>query len=447
MTRKRNDAVDPFRSPIHGIEPSLTPASATALLVWATVAFGTLTAAAAFLELDDVISATARIEPISQIHHVQHYEGGTIREVLVHEGDVVEDGAVLVRLVNPQGAQDLADRRARWTALMARSARLKADLAATPAIAWPKDVAIDAETKTRETAIHSERLAHRGEQQKVIDREMERRRKEVIETETKAAGLTRALAKAAQELKTKKSAYDVGVVGNSELYRLEREHLMLETETATARDAIVRLRAQLAETDAKRSEFDLGWRAGVLDEIGKIESELSALDATKAVAFDRESRSEVRSPVKGVVKMAAITNIGQVARPGDTLMDIVPVDDALVVEARVAPQDIGHVREGLPASVRLSAYDQFRFGHLEGTVTMVGADAIDNARTDSAYYRVVIRTDKAALADAAGRLHAIRPGMIGSASIVIGRKSVLRMLFDPLLRSDSLFPMRNPRFG
>jgi adhesin transport system membrane fusion protein len=439
-------ALEEFRSPIHGVAPALTPPSATALLLWSGAAFLALFAAAALLDLDEVVTAPARIEPSSLVRHVQHYEGGTIRDVLVKEGAQVGEGDVLLRLVNSQGAQDLADRQARALALEARTVRLKADLASATAIAWP--AAIDPETQRREAATHVERLGHRDQQLTVIRREVERRRKEITETETKVAGLAKAQAKGQQEMAIKKKAFEAGVVGSQDVLRLEREQLMLDTEIATARETVGRLRAQLHEAEAKLAEFDRGWRAGVLEDIGKAEAELSAVRATASVAGDRESRSEARSPVNGVVKMAAITSVGQVARPGDTLMDIVPADDTLVVEAKVAPQDIAQVREGLKASVRLTAYDQYRYGRLDGWVTMVGADALEDTRgtATTLYYRVLVRAERTALTDAKGNDHAIRPGMVGSASIVVGRKSILRMVFDPLLRHDLGGSLHPPRF-
>ncbi|CAA7627129.1 Membrane-fusion protein [Candidatus Terasakiella magnetica] len=439
--RTSSAEVDRFRSPIHGIAPTLTPPSASWLLAWSTLAFMVMFGAAAVLELDEVVTAPARIEPSSQIRHVQHFEGGTIQEVLVHEGTFVAEGDVLVRLVNSQGAQDLADKRARWAAFHARAARLKSDLTGGKDIVWPRGIDIDADTKARETSIHAERLGHRSQQVTVIQREIERRQREVTEIETKSTGLTRAQAKGGEEMKIKKKAYDAGVVGNQEIVRMEREQLMLDTEVSTSRDTIARLKAQLREADAKLSEFEKGWRAGVLDDLGKVEAEIAALKATMEVASDRESRSEVRSPVRGIVKMSAITSVGQVARPGDTLMDIVPLDDALVVEAKVPPQDIGHLREGLAASIRLSAYDQFRFGHLVGKVKMVGADSIEETRGNipTTYYKVLILAENGVLKDAKGVSYPVRSGMAGSASIVIGRKSILRMIFDPLLRNDMIF--------
>ena len=436
--RGKTPALEDFRSPIHGIAPSLTPPSATSLLVWSALAFVTLFSASALLDLDEVVTAQARVEPSSQVRHIQHYEGGTIRDVLVREGDLVGEGDVLVRLVNSQGAQDLADRQSRWMSTQARVLRLKADLVGAGDIPWPAGNIIDAETRRRESATHAERLAYRAQQITTIQREVERRQKEVIEAETKSAGLARTQLKAGEEMRVKKKAYDAGVIGDQELLHLEREQSMLDTEASTARDSIARLKAQLREAESKLAEFEQGWRAQVLDDMGKAEAELAALKATVGIANDRESRSEVRSPVRGVVKMAAITSVGQVARPGDTLMDIVPADDVLVVEAKVSPQDIGQLRDGLKASVRLSAYDQFRYGHLDGHVTMVGADAIDETRGNSAstYYRVLIAADRSSLADAKGLDHPIRPGMAGSVSIVVGRKSILRMVFDPVLRND-----------
>lgn len=437
--------LDTFRSPVHGIAPKLTPPSATSLLLWSALAFVVLAGASAVLEIDEVVTAQARVEPSSQIRHVQHFEGGTISEVLVHEGTLVAENDVLVRLVNSQGAGDLADKRARWAAFQARAARLRADLDGIVEIRWPRDVEIDAETRKRETVTHAERLSHRAQQATVISREIERRRREVVESETKLAGLTRAQAKGGEEMRVKKKAYDSGVVGNQEILRLEREQLMLDTEVATTRESIPRLKAQMGEAEARLSEFEKGWRAGVLDDIGKVEAELASLKATMEVASDRESRSEVRSPVRGIVKMAAITSVGQVARPGDTLMDIVPIDDALVVEAKVPPQDIGHLRPGLRASVRLSAYDQFRFGSLPGKVVRVGADSFEETKGANTlvYYKVQINSDKAELKDGKGVAWPVRSGMAGTASIVIGSKSILRMVLDPLLRNEMIFSLNS----
>lgn len=443
---KIDPAIDAFRSPVHGIAPRLTPPSATLLLVWCAVAFFGLTVAAAILELDEVVTAPARVEPSGQIRHVQHFEGGTIQDVLVREGSFVSEGEVLVRLVNSQGAQDLADKRARWMAFQARAARLKADLAGTKDIAWPAGVVVNAETRQRESTIHTERLAHRAQQITVIQREMERRRREVTETETRYAGLTRTQSKGGEEMRIKKKAFDAGVVGSQEIVRLEREQLMLDTEVSTAHDTIARLQAQFHEAEAKLAEFEKGWRTEVLEEISKVEAEISSLKATMEVATDRESRSDVRSPVRGVVKMSAITSVGQVAKPGDTLMDIVPLDDALVVEARVRPEDIAHLRPGLQTSVRLSAYDPFRYGQLRGQVMAVGADSIEDTRPGApaqTYYKVSIFSDQAVLTDGKGQEHAVRSGMSGEASIIIGRKSVLRMIFDPLLRNDVIFSLNS----
>ena len=442
MADKRDDsAIDPFRSPIHGVAPKLTTPAANRLLTWCAVAFFGMGAAAALLELDEVVTAPSKVEPSGQIRHVQHFEGGTIQEVLVREGDFVAQGQVLVRLVNSQGASDLADKRARWVAFQARAARLKADLAGTKDIPWPDKVAIDTDTKRRETTIHAERLDYRAQQATVISREIERRRREVTETQTRYDGLSRAQSKGTEEMRIKKKAFEAGVVGNQEMVRLEREQLMLDTEVATARDTISRLQAQLSESQAKLSEFEKGWRTEVLEDISKVEAEIASLRATIQVASERESRSDVRSPVRGVVKMSSITSVGQVARPGDTLMDIVPLDDALVVEARVPPEDIAHLRPGLKASIRLSAYDPFRYGHLTGTVIAVGADAIEESKgtTQVSYYKVVIQSEQAVLTDGRGLEHAVRSGMAGTASIVIGRKSILRMIFDPLLRNEVIF--------
>lgn len=429
-------AASAFRDPLHGTAPSLTPASATALLLWAALAFAVLVGGAAVLEIDDTVTVPVRVEPSSQTRHIQHYEGGTVREIVVREGDEVQEGAVLLRLVNSQGAQDYADRLARWSGIKARVARLRADLSGSVSIDWPADARIDPETRQREVAVHKERMAHRAEQVAVISREIDRRRQEIVEMETKGLGLARAVDKVAEEMAIKAKAFDAGVAGRGEIVRLEREQIMLQGERSTTRESVERLRAQLREAEARLAEFERGWRTGVLDDIAKAENDIRALDMTMAVAGDREVRSELRSPVHGIVKLSTITSIGQVARPGDTLIDIVPLDDVLVVEARVPPQDIGHIREGLPASVRLTAFDPFRFGSLEGEIAMVGADAIEDSRANAAYYKAIIRVRTSHLKDGSGRDYALRPGMVGRASIILGQKTILRTMLETVLRYD-----------
>jgi adhesin transport system membrane fusion protein len=431
-------ALAAFRGPVHGIAPTLTSTSATPLLLWSGLALVIMGGGSAILDIDDVVNAPVRVEPSSQIRHIQHYEGGTVHDVLVHEGDEVTEGTVLVRLVNSQGASDYAERLARMAAQKARLARLQADLSGSKQILWPTDTLIDDDTKKSEMALHLDHMAHHTDQTSVINREIERRQNEIAEMESKVAGLSRTTEKIGEEMAIRTKAFDAGVVGRNDLVRLERDQLTLQGELATTRLSVERLRAQLREADAKLTEFEKGWQTQVMEDIGKAETEIRALTMTMAVANDREGRSELRSPVHGIVKMSAVTSVGQVARAGETLMDIVPVDDTLVVEARLAPQDIGHIREGLAASVRLTAFDQFRFGSLEGDVTMVGADAIDDTRTGAPYYKAVIRVHQSSLRDSRNREYAIRPGMVGNAAIVIGRKSILRTVLEPLLRNDRL---------
>ena len=326
-----------FRPLIHGVVPPLTPESATRLVYWSAALVVVVVPGSLFVELDEGISAAARLHPSGQIHHIQHYEGGTIRDVLVREGDVVNRGTVLVRLVNPEGAKDLAERQARWTALTAALIRLSADLEQEETIFWPADSGLDEAVRRREETVHTERLALHAEQVTLHIHEISRRRQEIGELETKVGRLKSALAKLAEELALKKDALASGFIGRGEIVRLEREQIMLQSDYETARESAARLRTQLAESETQLKELERRWRSDVLGEINQTETAIAALGATMAIASDREARSEVRSPVRGIVKMAAITSVGQVARPGETLLDIVPVEDTLVIEARVAP--------------------------------------------------------------------------------------------------------------
>ncbi|MCZ6638239.1 MAG: HlyD family type I secretion periplasmic adaptor subunit, partial [Alphaproteobacteria bacterium] len=240
-----------------------------------------------------------------------------------------------------------------------------------------------------------------------------------------------------EEIEITKPLVDKAIVPRIEFIRLRRQ--LTEKEQALDGVRLARPRAQSARREANRrieGRF-LGFKAEAQKELAQREIELSTVREAIVAAKDRVQRTEVRSPVRGIVKQVKVSTIGGVVRPSMDLVEIVPLDDTLLVEARVRPQDIAFIRPKLKAIVKISAYDFAIYGGLSARVERISADAItESDRTGRAesYYKIIVRTDKNYLGTA-GKPLPIIPGMVATVDILTGHKTVLDYLLKPVLRA------------
>jgi adhesin transport system membrane fusion protein len=242
--------------------------------------------------------------------------------------------------------------------------------------------------------------------------------------------LTQSSALFDRELALTRKLYEQKVVPEIEMIRLERQ----SAET----------KGQLAEAKSKVATAVSTFRAQADEDLAKSRSELAVLDENIKSAQDRVRRADLRSPVRGIVNKLNVTTIGAVVQPGANLMDIVPLDDTLLVEGKIRPQDIAFIRPGQDAVVKVSAYDSSVYGHLDGVVERISADTIlddkgESAQRPETYYRVMVRTGKNHLGPEENPLPII-PGMVTTVEILTGRKSVLDYLMKPArtLRDEAL---------
>jgi len=219
---------------------------------------------------------------------------------------------------------------------------------------------------------------------------------------------------------------DQGVVSKVELIRLERQVSDLRREMDSARLSVPEAQSKLDGALAK-------FRADAANELGQVRAEFAGAAATGLAAEDRLARTTVRSPVAGIVKTIKITTVGGVIQPGMEVMEIVPIEDNLLVEVRVRPSDIGFLRAGQPATVKISAYDYSIYGGMDAVVENITADSITTEKGES-FYLVRVRTDRNYLGTDENRLSII-PGMLATASIRTGSKSVLSYLLKPLFKA------------
>ena len=393
-----------------------------------TVAF---LAWARWATLEEVTRGDARVIPSRQIQVVQNLEGGIIAAILAREGEVVDEGQVLMRIDNVRAATDYREKRARYLALLAAVARLRAEIDEKAPEFAPELLAEARPLAENELALFRSRQAQLESQLEILRRQEEQRQQELTELETRQTQLDRSYRLAAQELELMQSV-GAGVPKGDRL-RLERQVNDLQGDLEQGRLAVPRAQSALREAGQKIANAYSTFRAEAQRDLNAHEAEIAGLKEVVLAGEDRVRRTEVRSPVHGTIKSLKVTTIGGVVQPGADLAELVPLEDTLLVEAQVRPADIAFISPGQAAMVKITAYDYAIYGGLEGAVEDISADTIKNERGES-FYRVRVRTDRNFLGTEARPLRII-PGMTAQVSILTGRKTVLDYLLKPLLKA------------
>ena len=410
-----------------------TPRGSRAIL-WAIAAF----CAAALVwasraPIEQMTRAMGTVIPARQVQVVQNLEGGILSELLVSEGHTVNEGQVLIRIDDTRFASSYRESRLHMLSLQAKAARLRAETEDGPYVD-PVEVADAApELVERERRLYETRQRELQTDLDIQRQQVTQRRQELLELRAREAQLTRSYGLLQKELGITRPLVRDGVVSEVDVLRLERRANELRGEMEGARLAIPRLESALAEAEAKADERALRFRNEASGQLNDAMAELARLAESSLALEDRVRRTLVRSPVNGVVKRILVNTVGGIIQPGMDLMEIVPSDDRLVIEARVQPADIAFVHPGQRAVVKLTAYDFSIYGSLAGHLEHVSADAITDEEGKSAYLARV-RTERTHMGKDELTLPII-PGMVAEVDIVTGEKTVLQYLLKPFLRA------------
>jgi len=403
------------------------------LLVIIVAFFGVFLAWASWAELDEVTRGDGKVIPSSQVQVVQNLEGGIVAAIPVREGAVVEEGHVLLRIDNVRAASDLRESRQRYLALLGALGRLRAEVDGTP-IALAPEVLTDApEVAANERALYHARAAALQSEIDILRSQATQRRQELSELRTRLDQLERSLALATEELEIKRPLAARRVVSRIELLQLERQVNDLAGELESTRLAVPRIESALQEAERRIEERRLSFRAEAQRELTAVQAEATALAEAITATADQVRRTDVRSPVRGTIKRLLVTTVGGVVQPGQDLVEIVPLEDTLLVEAQVRPADIAFLHPGQPAKVKVTAYDFSIYGGLDGVVEDISADTITDDKGES-FYRVRVRTAENAL-EHAGEILPIIPGMTTQVDILTGEKTVMDYLLKPILKA------------
>lgn len=420
----------PMFSKASGFLKCLSPQRTFVMLLMVSSASALLWAAIA--EVDTIVRAEGQIIPAGKSQIVQHLEGGIVRTILVQEGQVVVAGQPLMELSDVQARSNLGQDQSKLDALRGREARLLAELNGQNAIFFPKTMN-DPNVIRVETAAWQARRAQLAEEVQVLQAQGMQKKNELTETTSKRQNLL-------EELDLARKQYQViaGLRKNnaaSELEVLDAQTRLqrLKSQIAEATTVAPRLQAAHSEAESRVKEAVARFRAEASSELTQVRAEIEKSSHEIGTNVDRLDRNIVRSPVAGLINKLNITTIGAVVRPSEVLLEITPSDQRIVIQTRAKPNDRANLRRGLPARVRIGAYDYATYGTFKGHVTEVSADTLSDEKGNR-YYRVNVEVDMSTLMSRARQPDVLVPGMAATADIAVGKRTILSYLLSPLLK-------------
>lgn len=388
----------------------------------------------AFAQIDEVTRGEGKVIPSQQLQVVQSVDGGVVQEVLIHEGEQVAQGDLLVRIDPTRFVASFQEGSVRAFALRAKVDRLRALISDQPysVIISENLNAAQQQVLTQEENYYYASIRELEQRLSVAREQHAQRRQELDEARARLRAAEQAYSMSSQELNVTRPLLASGAVSEIEILRLERDQAATDGERRSAAARSRQAEAGIQEAEARMAEVELSMRNQWRAELSQANAELNSLNQNVDGLADRVKHSEIRSPVNGTVQRLMYNTIGGVVQPGSVVVEIVPADDRLLVEAKIAPKDIAFLRPGLPATIKLHAYDFSIYGGVSATLQHISADTITDER-DNTYYLVRAMTDNSELIE---HLSVI-PGMTAQLDIMTGKKSILSYLLKPILRAKA----------
>jgi adhesin transport system membrane fusion protein len=383
-------------------------------------------------KIDVVIRGAGKVSTASQVQNIQSLEGGIISEILVTEGQAVEVGQSLIKISDVAFVSSFEENRLRYLELLALTSRLQAE-------AFGKSFKAEEEvSKEAPRLVKSEQSLFDSNRQQLketlngLEEKIRQQKSASLEAKSKQRQLTRSLDLVKKEIKIKKPLRDRGIISEVDFLQLQQRESEFEGEIEAARLSIPRIQSTIEEARFNKQKEKLNFQNRAKKELNEVNAEIDRIKENQTALGDRVKRTTLRSPVNGIVQQLYVNTIGGVISPGINILDIIPQEDALLVELRIKPADIAHVHVGQFARLKFSAYDFAIHGSLQGIVTIVSADTITNEEGES-FFLVKVKPVKSFLGVKSGELP-IKIGMTVEADIITDKKTILSYLTEPVHR-------------
>lgn len=407
------------------------------LTIWAVIAFFVfLVLWGHFAIIDEVTKGEGKAIPSSKIQKIQNLEGGIVAELFVKEGQIIEAGTPLIRLDDTRFKSNVDETEAERLSMLLRVERLSAELDDRPLNFPSAAIAAVPGQAASEKSLYESRRQQLHDEIGGLQEQLIQKRQEQREFSSKQSQYRNALSLQRQEISMSEPLVAQGAVSQVEVLRLKRAEIETRGQLDATTLALPRAESAIKEIQRKIDETRGKYRSDSLTQLNEARTELNKSSATGKALEDRVSRTLVTSPVRGIVKQLMVNTIGGVIQPGSDMVEIVPLDDSLLVEAKIRPQDIAFLHPGQQAIVKFTAYDYTIYGGLEAKLEQIGADTITDEDKKNTYYVIKLRTDRSHLGTDEKPLLII-PGMVASVDIITGKKSVLSYLLKPIIRAQA----------
>ncbi|HDT6547719.1 TPA: HlyD family type I secretion periplasmic adaptor subunit [Kluyvera ascorbata] len=407
------------------------------ITLWAILGFFIIMIAwASLADIDEVTRGDGKAIPSSRLQKIQNLEGGIVAEVFVHEGEVVKAGAPLLRLDDTRFRSNAGESEADRLALEARIQRLTAQLDNKETLTLSPEIL----NKTPDIANGEMELfasVNKRIQSELsgLNEQLVQKKQELLDYQAKGAQYRRSLGLLQQEISMSEPLVAKGAISKVEVLRLRRSEVETRGQLESVTLAVPRAEAAIKEIESKISETRGRYRSEALSQLNEARTDLSKTEASGKAIEDRVNRTLVTSPVRGIVQQLMVNTIGGVIQPGNDLVEIVPLDDTLLVEAKIRPQDIAFLRPGQEAMVKFTAYDYTIYGGLKAKLEQISPDTVTD-KDGKSFYVIRLRTEKNHLGSDEKPLIII-PGMVASVDIITGKKTILSYLLKPILRAKA----------
>jgi len=389
-----------------------------------------------FAEIDEIARAPGTVVPRGRVQVAQNLEGGIISAIYVREGDFVSQNQVLVKLENVSAKTKLQSIKDQRGALLAEIARLRAE-ASGEMLSFEPEIGLKFPTARNDQArLFNARKQALEDNLSVLESQRRQKIRLIEEAKAQLKSFEQIRKVTAQQKKLAEPLAESGVVPKSEMLSLEKELMKIVSEVQMITLSLPRLEEEAQEISKKINTLTETFRQDAQAELITKSGELAALTQAELATLDLVSRTEVRSPVKGVIKSLKTTTIGSVIGPGDVILEVVPIDDDLKIESRVKPADIAFIAPSQTAHVRISAYDSSIYGFFRGEVESIAADTT-RIQNEEPYYRVTIKVSREDQMLMNNSLKIV-PGMVAEIDIITGRKTVLDYLLKPIIKAKQL---------